>query len=117
MVIPSMLSLLPLTFKSYKLKTCPPVGQASYNSTITLHVEDLPVSVDILGNLSPSPPRRKRAEEGMEADPFPVAKNCDLLIFNLVQALVGEGIVGVSLPGRTIEGGEVLMRRGGRVMG
>lgn len=25
------------------------VGQASYNSTITLHVEELPVTVDILG--------------------------------------------------------------------
>ena len=59
MVIPSELSFhppFPLYFQNnHKLNppfSCFIVGQASYNSTITLHVEDLPVSVDILGNLS-----------------------------------------------------------------
>ena len=40
------------------------VGEASYNSTITLHIEELPVTVDILGkstctspNLPPKVPR------------------------------------------------------------
>ena len=39
------------------------------------------------------------------------AKNCDLLIFNLVQELADAGIVSVSQTGQTINGGEILMRR------
>ncbi|KAG8526482.1 uncharacterized protein KY384_008682 [Bacidia gigantensis] len=65
-----------------------PVGQAAYNSTITLHEEFLPVTIDIMA-----------------------AKGCDGLIFNLVQDLVSAGIAKVPLTGQTIAGGEILMRR------
>ncbi len=64
-----------------------PIGEAAYNSTITLHTEYLPVTVDILA-----------------------AKGCDGLIFNLVQDLQAAGIVNASLTGRTITGGEILLR-------
>ena len=64
-----------------------PIGSASYNSTITLHTEFLPVTVDILA-----------------------AKGCDGLIFSLVQDLQKAGIVNASLTGQTITGGEILLR-------
>ena len=65
-----------------------PIGSASYNSTITDHVEELPVTVDIMA-----------------------AKGCDGVIFGLVQDLVSAGIVNASLTGQTITGGEVLLRK------
>jgi len=65
-----------------------PIGQASYNSTITKHEEFLPLTVDILA-----------------------AKGCDGLIFGLVDELVKAGIVSKSLTGRTITGGDILLRR------
>lgn len=64
-----------------------PIGSAAYNSTITLHTEFLPVTVDILA-----------------------AKGCDGLIFNLVRDLQAAGIVNVSQTGQTITGGEILLR-------
>lgn len=64
-----------------------PIGSAAYNSTITLHTEFLPVTVDILA-----------------------AKGCDGVIFNLVRDLQAAGIVNASLTGSTITGGEVLLR-------
>lgn len=42
---------------------------------------------------------------------YAAAKNCDLLIFNLVQDLVDAGIVSVSQTGQTITGGEILFKR------
>lgn len=65
-----------------------PIGQASYNSTITLHIEELPVTIDILA-----------------------AKNCDLVLFDLIQDLTDAGIISVSQTGQTITGGEILMKR------
>jgi hypothetical protein len=47
-----------------------PVGQASYNSTITLQEEILPVSVDIIA-----------------------AKGCDGMIFALAKELLDAGIL------------------------
>lgn len=65
------------------------VGQAEYNSAITMHAESLPVTVD-----------------------FMAAKGCDGMIFSLVEQLMHAGIVSVSKPGRTLEdGGDILMRR------
>jgi hypothetical protein len=65
------------------------VGQAAYNSTITLHEEYLPVTVDIMA-----------------------ARGCDGLIFGLVQDLVKAGILKASAAGYSdVDGGEVLFRR------
>ena len=64
------------------------VGQAAYNSTVTLHKEFLPVTIDIMA-----------------------ARGCDGLIFNLVQDLVQAGIARIPLTGQTINGGEVLLKR------
>ncbi len=64
-----------------------PIGSAAYNSSITLHTEVLPVTVDIMA-----------------------AKGCDGLIFNLVRDLQTAGIVKVSQTGQTIVGGEILLR-------
>ncbi|KAI4143390.1 MAG: hypothetical protein L6R39_004584 [Caloplaca ligustica] len=66
-----------------------PIGQASYNSTITGHVEVLPVTVDILA-----------------------AKGCDGMLFNLVEDLTAAGILKATQTGRTIAGGEILLKRG-----
>jgi hypothetical protein len=52
------------------------VGQAPYNSTITLHEEFLPVAVDII-----------------------VAKGCDGMVFELVQELLSAGIIAVPKTG------------------
>ena len=68
-----------------------PIGQASYFSKITNHTEYLPVTVDFLA-----------------------AKGCDGMIFDLVNELVGAGIVVTPLAGRTIQGGQILFRRGVR---
>lgn len=57
------------------------VGQAAYNSTITLKEEYLPVAIDIL-----------------------VAAGCDLMVFNLVNELVAAGIVKVPNTGSTLYG-------------
>ncbi|CAI7611624.1 unnamed protein product [Penicillium glandicola] len=61
-----------------------PIGQALYNSTITLQQEYLPVAVDIL------------APHG-----------CDLMVFNLINDLVEAGIVKQPQTGSTLYGDEV----------
>ncbi|MCJ1309334.1 hypothetical protein MMC25_002993 [Agyrium rufum] len=63
-----------------------PLGQALSNSTITMHEEYLPVTVDFLA-----------------------AKGCDGMLFNLINDLVDAGIVTVPMAGGTLTGGEVLM--------
>lgn len=85
---------VPFGYSSGRLSVfteCPdsvfPVGQASGNSTVTLHEEFYPVTVDVL-----------------------VAKGCDGLLVKLAQDLVEAGIVVVPKVGRTIDGGEILMR-------
>jgi len=55
------------------------VGQAAYNSTITLHEEFLPVAVDILA-----------------------AKGCDGMIFELAEQLQKAGITRVPKTGSTM---------------
>lgn len=66
-----------------------PIGQASYTSNITGHVEVLPVTVDILA-----------------------AKGCDGMLFNLIEDLTAAGILNVTQAGQTIKGGEILLKRG-----
>jgi hypothetical protein len=67
-----------------------PIGEAPYNSSITGHVEFLPVTVD-----------------------FMVAKGCDGMLFSLIGALYEKGILKTALPGGSgIAGGEILLRRG-----
>ncbi|KAI4257713.1 MAG: hypothetical protein LQ352_001553 [Teloschistes flavicans] len=66
-----------------------PIGQASYQSTITNHTEVLPVTVDFLA-----------------------AKGCDGMLFNLILELTAAGILNVSQTGQTIAGGEILLKRG-----
>lgn len=53
-----------------------------------MHLEYLPVSVDVL-----------------------VGKRYDALIYSLAQDFVKEGILSMPETGATIEGGEILMRR------
>lgn len=66
-----------------------PVGEAVYNSSVTLHEEVLPVTVD-----------------------FMAAKGCDGMLFGLINALVEAGIVGVPVTGRSsVGGGDVLFKR------
>lgn len=66
-----------------------PIGEAPYNSTITEHVEYLPVTVD-----------------------FMVAKGCDGMLFSLIEDLYEAGILKKALPGRSgITGGEILFKR------
>jgi hypothetical protein len=68
-----------------------PIGEAPYNSTITGHVEYLPVTVDFLA-----------------------AKGCDGMLFSLINDLHAKGIVKTALSGRSgITGGDILFRRGG----
>lgn len=67
-----------------------PLGEAAYQSNVTLHSEVLPVSVDLLA-----------------------AKGCDGLIFQLVEDLYAAGIVSKPDAGGTTKGGEILLRRDG----
>lgn len=65
------------------------VGVASYYSTITNHIEVLPVSVDIMA-----------------------AKGCDGMLFGLIQDLVAAGMLQTPMAGYSgTTGGEVLFRR------
>ncbi|KAF2654919.1 glutamyl-tRNA amidotransferase [Lophiostoma macrostomum CBS 122681] len=67
-----------------------PIGEAPYNSTVTGHVEYLPVTVD-----------------------FMAAKGCDGMLFELIEDLHRVGILKTALPGRSgVSGGEILFRRG-----
>jgi hypothetical protein len=67
-----------------------PIGEASYNSTITGHVEYLPVAVD-----------------------FMAAKGCDGMILELIKGLYEVGILKKARVGRSgVTGGEILFRRG-----
>ncbi|CAO2655559.1 Nn.00g043620.m01.CDS01 [Neocucurbitaria sp. VM-36] len=67
-----------------------PVGEAPYNSTVTGHVEYLPVTAN-----------------------FMAAKGCDGMLFSLIGKLYEAGIVKESLTGQSgITGGEILLRRG-----
>ncbi|KAL4997092.1 amidase signature domain-containing protein [Aspergillus recurvatus] len=62
-----------------------PVGQARYNSTITMREEYLPVAVDII-----------------------TPHGCDLMVFNLVNELVEKGIVKEPVTGSTMYGDETI---------
>ncbi|KAH7396835.1 glutamyl-tRNA amidotransferase [Phaeosphaeria sp. MPI-PUGE-AT-0046c] len=67
-----------------------PIGEAPHNSTITGHVEYLPVTANLMA-----------------------AKGCDGMLFSLIEALHKQGIVKPALSGRSgITGGEILLRRG-----
>lgn len=67
-----------------------PIGEAPYNSTITGHVEYLPVTVNLMA-----------------------AKGCDGMLFSLIEDLYKAGILKKSLTGRSgVTGGEILLRRG-----
>ncbi|KAF9700229.1 hypothetical protein EKO04_001427 [Ascochyta lentis] len=67
-----------------------PVGEAPYNSTITNHVEYLPVTAN-----------------------FMAAKGCDGMLFSLIGDLYEAGILKEALAGRSgVTGGETLYRRG-----
>ncbi|KAF2110645.1 glutamyl-tRNA amidotransferase [Lophiotrema nucula] len=66
-----------------------PIGEAPYNSTITLHEEYLPVAVD-----------------------FMAAKGCDGMIFSLIQDLHKAGILKTAKAGYSgVTGGDILFRR------
>ena len=66
-----------------------PLGEAPYNSTITGHVEYLPVTADLL-----------------------VAKGCDGMLFSLIADLYDAGILKESKVGQSgVTGGEILLRR------
>ncbi|KAL3469734.1 amidase signature domain-containing protein [Aspergillus californicus] len=61
-----------------------PIGEASYHSDVTTHVEKLPVTVNIMA-----------------------ARGCDGMLFQLVEDLAREGIVSSVQPGSTIRGGDI----------
>ena len=66
-----------------------PIGEAPYNSTITQHVEYLPVAVN-----------------------FMAAKGCDGMLFELIADLYEVGILKKALAGQSgITGGEALSKR------
>lgn len=66
-----------------------PLGEAPYNSTITGHVEYLPVTANLV-----------------------VAKGCDGMLFSLIEDLYKAGILKESQPGRSVvSGGDILLRR------
>ncbi|KAL8940250.1 MAG: hypothetical protein Q9216_002904 [Gyalolechia sp. 2 TL-2023] len=77
-----------------------PVGQAAYQSNITGHEEVLPVTVDILA---------ARGCDGMLTHDIPLKQP---QLFNLVQDLTAAGILNATQTGRTIKGGEILLKRG-----
>ncbi|KAL8921312.1 MAG: hypothetical protein Q9172_004085 [Xanthocarpia lactea] len=66
-----------------------PVGQARYFSNVTEHEEMVPVSVNLMA-----------------------ARGCDGMLFNLIEDLTAAGILTVPQTGRTIAGGEILLKRG-----
>ncbi|KAH7384652.1 glutamyl-tRNA amidotransferase [Pyrenochaeta sp. MPI-SDFR-AT-0127] len=67
-----------------------PIGEAPYNSTVTGHVEYLPVTAN-----------------------FMAAKGCDGMLFSLIRNLYNAGVLKKSLPGRSgVTGGKILFRRG-----
>ena len=67
-----------------------PVGEAPYNSSITNHVEYLPVTANLMA-----------------------AKGCDGMLFSLIGDLFEAGILNEALAGRSgVTGGETLYRRG-----
>ncbi|KAF1845050.1 amidase signature enzyme [Cucurbitaria berberidis CBS 394.84] len=67
-----------------------PLGEAPYNSTITGHVEYLPVTANLMA-----------------------AKGCDGMLFSLIKGLYEAGILKESLAGKSgVTGGEILLRRG-----
>jgi hypothetical protein len=67
-----------------------PLGEAPYNSTITGHVEYLPVTANLM-----------------------VAKGCDGMLFSLIEDLYEAGILKESKPGRSVvSGGDILLKRG-----
>ncbi|KAL3431471.1 amidase signature domain-containing protein [Aspergillus tetrazonus] len=83
---------IPLSFSASRISNMAgvpdmvvPVGQARYNSTITMREEYLPVAVDII------------APHG-----------CDLMVFNLVNELVEKGIVKEPVAGSTMYGDETI---------
>jgi hypothetical protein len=71
-----------------------PIGEVPYNSSITGHVEYLPVTVD-----------------------FMVAKGCDGMLFGLIGEMYERGVLKqVKVGGSGVTGGEILLRRGEGVM-
>ena len=71
------------------MKTSAVVGQAPYNSTITQHIEYLPVTID-----------------------FMAAKGCDGMLFSLIEDLLKAGLVQVSQTGMSnVNGGEILLKK------
>lgn len=67
-----------------------PLGEAAYNSTITGHLEYLPVTANLMA-----------------------AKGCDGMLFSLIEELHAVGILKTAMPGRSgVTGGEILLRRG-----
>ncbi|KAI4908419.1 hypothetical protein J4E90_009044 [Alternaria incomplexa] len=68
-----------------------PLGEAPYNSTITGHVEYLPVTANLMA-----------------------AKECDGMLFSLINELYEAGILKESKVGQSgVTGGEILLRRDG----
>jgi hypothetical protein len=66
-----------------------PLGEAPYNSTITGHVEHLPVTANLMA-----------------------AKGCDGMLFSLINDLYEAGVLKESKVGRSgVTGGEILLRR------
>lgn len=85
---------VPFGFSSGRISSfaeCPdsviPIGQASGFSSITQHDEYFPVTVDVLA-----------------------AKGCDGLLVKLVHDLLHAGIISIPDVGRTIHGGDILMK-------
>ncbi|KAL1798509.1 hypothetical protein ACET3X_002546 [Alternaria dauci] len=66
-----------------------PIGQMSYYSTITNHVEYLPISINLM-----------------------VAKGCDSVLLNLVTKLYQRGVLRASAAGASsVDGGEILQKK------
>lgn len=120
-----------------RLTTTSLVGEAAYNSNITLHSEVLPVSVDLMGEPGFFLPAFLKVVAWIvcfrrvigpldyfwyESDitnqltyslfrNLLAARGCDGMIFQLVEDLYAAGIVSKPLAGGTREGGEILLRR------